>query len=301
MKKAIPPAFTEEFQKDEGYRFRKGRASLLLMEASVGHRLKNEEIFAFSRAISNFLLQVRHGGEAAPEKPAPDGYRPMTIGDFPDRSAGPFYKYLPRDAWENFVSKGKFRLGTPRHYRATENENIRDRLEGVSMLVLTWKGDEYQACVEVGNNFAVYCGSREMNPDDDIKHERFGEVCIEILDVPEFARRVAKTIGATSYAVHDVVYCDAKAMSAEADFSRVAFNLRAYNGRALDEEALHLMNVELFEIFHGVGRFASLFSKPVDPFYVEAERRIAFEMPRDLGSPTLTFTDRGLLELIQQV
>jgi hypothetical protein len=249
----------------------------------------------YCKAISTYMEAIGAGGVVGSVPTS----RVMTPADFPDKSAGKLYKFVSKETWERYLSQGKIQLGSARYYRAIENSLIKDTLEGFSVLALVCGEDQLLPHLDVGTNFFVFCGTRRASTAKKTMRERFGDVQVEITDTEAFADAIQRRIGATSYYVRDVVYTDVKALSTGNDFSDIADHLRAHCQSALTDDALRLINSRLFETLCEFGLLPSLFSKRVNPYSVERERRIAFKMPPDSATSFLRFDCPEILPLMK--
>lgn len=68
----------------------------------------------------------------------------------------------------------------------------------------------------------------------------------------------------------------------------------------LDAAALRRLNENYFDTFYDYAFLPSLFSKPL-VYKEESERRIVFELPDDISTPTIAINDEALLKFITLV
>ena len=188
------PEFSEIFELDRGYRFKRDRVSILVKMIALGRSLTEQRLFSLADATNEYFDSVA-GETHAPAQFAPT----MTSDFFPERDAGRLFKFIEPQVWRDHISKGDFRLGALKYYRDTENEQIRDRCEGASQITLSWQGREIHFAVEAGENCVVFCGTNRKVSARRTMSERFGKMVIEIIDPHTFAERVCQKIGAVRY------------------------------------------------------------------------------------------------------
>ena len=287
-------AFTEEFIPDAGFKLRRDQVSILLQMHTTGKKLSEVQRYRFASALLRFLAGLGYA-VAVPTR----FRRAMRMQEFPDRASEPMIKLVSKDTWDRYMSQGRFQLGSIGYYRRSQNDQIRDGHEGLSLSSYRWQDREMHILLEVGANFSIFCGTHDPSPSAEVM-SRFGNVAVVIPDVRTFADRIAERIGAISYRVHDVVYSDAKTFVADVNFSEFEQRVRAAGLQGdMSVELIHLMNVLLFEEMSINGLYPSVFAKPSTRYSVESERRIAFEMPCDLTEPVVQIEDRRLLDLVQ--
>jgi hypothetical protein len=287
----------EIFETDRGFRLFHGETSICINSLSMGKPLTPTQLFAYCAALNAYMAALGVGG-ASDGISSPDS-RAMLRTDFSECDSGKLYKYVSTDTWTRYLSRGHVQLGSAAYYRKIENPLINDAREGYSFLSLISNQDQLLAHLDVGANFHLFCGTTRANTAKNTMRERFGEALIEIVDVEAFAGAIQSKIGATAYRVHDVVYSNVKAISVDYDYSDVADRLRIDCRSTLTSDALHIINQRLHDAFREYGLLASLFSKPIHPYAVERERRIAFEMPADTTTSVLQFDCPEIISLLR--
>jgi hypothetical protein len=287
--------FREEFVPNGGFRWYRGGSSILTQAFSFGWRLSSQENLAYARAVYQFLDGV------SPRAPIDYQSGSVLIGaDFPEVSDAEFYKYLSHGTW-GYVKDGSFQFGSAAYYRSTPNMNIRDEREGAGTFHLTSGPQQLNMTLTSGFDAAIFCGTGGIG-DRALIHKKFGERLIRIRPVRRFAELVARRIGARNFEIRDVIYTDFKSYQIELPGINDAIDiLRAENPRGdLTERSGHKLNKRFFEQFHRIGKLPSLFTKP-RAYAVERERRIIFDLPRDLDLPQIRLSDPSLLKFIEVI
>lgn len=287
------PRYREIFEKDAGYRFFRREVSILIQTISYGRRLDEKQNAALAEANSRYLdaignrtpLRYRHQPALMPD-------------DFAQVSDQAFYKYISDETWEH-IKRGSFQFGTASFYRSTPDIRIGDVREGIATFYLTEGLDQLSVSVVSGYNCALLCGTAGIG-DRKLMEARFGGRLLRVEPVSEFAASVARRIGARSFRIHDIHYTDLKTYSLETagiqEFWEIVF--RHDKGGNLTERSLAELNRRFFHTLYSAAYMPSMFSKP-SSYAAERERRIAFELPADLGMPRLVVTDPSLLQFVE--
>ncbi len=195
----------------------------------------------------------------------------------------PFYKFIHKETYDNYIKKGKFQLGSLQYYREIEKNDSRDEKEGFSNLIIKSGNRQILTSVISGFNKYVFCGTHSLEQQESMA-KSFGGYVMKIDNIHSFAEKVLKAIGADEWLVNKVCYTDYKAYSAEIqpiNFSGVSSDL----------------SDELFNILYQLSESPSVFSKPTR-FNDEQELRLAFTMRKDVKT-TFNFDSLGLLDYIE--
>lgn len=283
------PQFREFFEPPNGFRFWRNGLSIKMRCYAHCELLTDQQLLDLGRASLNLVDQLR--GVTPVET---DVSQVLTAQKFVSRAQDSLYKRVSLTTWDDYLSKGHFRLGSCRHYRGTENNRIRDQLEG--LVVATIDGacsDDHLCCVlESGNNTALFCGTKSSVFDETMQ-DRFGNVLVEIVDPDKFAQSVCDKISATNFSIGDVAYSDSKIFRLSHDFSPFS---RMVSGMATDTpEAIHLLNEMLFETLYECSLRGGVYCKP-HIFHPEMERWIVFEFEHDLQDELVEFIAPELAE-----
>jgi hypothetical protein len=283
----------EAFIPDSGYRLTKNGRSVILGSLSFGRILTPEQNTAFVDATSRYLAAVNN----QPHNPiehnleiAPNALRLAT--------SEPFYKYVTDEVWNRFIRNGCFQLGSAQYYKAHENQNIRDELEGSSIFHIVDGIDQLNCALVSGLNCALFCGTGEPDLDGGRNMNfSFGAKLIRI-ELAPFVNAIAKRIGAIRTSICDILYTDNKSCLVH---SSSIHRFAAITGHGnLTNMMLRRINKTFFDEFYATAFTPSLLAKPYS-YRHERERRIVFELPTDLRRPTIAIEDPSLLQFIQVV
>jgi hypothetical protein len=266
---------------------------------SYGRVFSQEENLAYIRHLAEYHNSIS-GLPALPATGSSKSTHIPTRDDFPNVIGPPFYKYVKEDVWERNKS-GSFRLHTALHYRSTADINIQDIREGMGAFHLIHGNNQLNVGILSGFNAALYCGTKEIG-DRAFMSKRFGNVLIKIHPIKEFVTRIAKHIRAADFHVYDIVYRDQKNFISHYEHVKDFYNIvRQQPGADLTTGSLHSLNKRFFDLFYDVSRMPSLFSKPIDDYQREQERRIVFEFGADLKSDHVPIQDCSLLDFIEVI
>jgi hypothetical protein len=197
--------------------------------------------------------------------------------------SGPLYKFIHKDTYNNFISKGKFQLGSLQYYREIERDESRDEKEGYSNIILNTNNRQILTSVISGFNNYIFCGTSNLNQIN-VMTKNFGGYIIKIKNVKSFADKIKSAIGAVSWQIEKVNYTDFKAFKS-------SLNTIDLKGVSPD------LSDELFDILYKLSERPSLFSKPTR-FKTEQEIRLAFTMNQRVKQ-RLNFDNLGLLDHIE--
>jgi hypothetical protein len=200
-----------------------------------------------------------------------------------DVEALTFYKYISKDTYNNFISKGKFRLGSLKLYSEIENKKIRDVKEGFSNIIIDSGTRQIVVSVISGFNFYIQCGTYNLDASD-FMSKNFGSYVIKIKNIKSYANKVQKAIGAKNWYIKKVLYSDYKAY-------RIERNISNLSGVGPD------LSNEMFDILYDASFIPSIFCKPTF-FNKEQELRLVFEMEKNVKKE-LNFNQLGLLDEIE--
>lgn len=291
------PKYREEFLALNGYKHYKDDVSILVSALSLSKaELTDHQLYELAKAVTTYLTAASEDA-ATPIKQfaIPRIFsRPTTRKDFVDRSDEKILKFVSCADWENYYSKGSFRLGTIDFYRGSDNTKIQDGNEGLSFVSIGKRERLLTACIEVGANIGIFCGTHDGNISVSTMKDRFGSVLLEIEARP-FAARIADALGAAAFHVFDVVYSDAKIFYADVDISRI-IEVLMKTPNQLDP---HAFNEASFDLLTSIGLLPSVFCKPAANYAIEMERRIAFVFSSDLKNTYIDLKDPTLLKFVK--
>ena len=276
-----------KFLKYKGFLHTKNNISLLAQFFSITKeniRLTDAEKAKMSNAIVDYLLNVGN------LKRYPENIDNILVRDIFTPSTGHIYKYINEQVYNDFISKGIFRLGSIKYYQAVENDRIKDEFEGFTNLFLDYINRELMVTLFSGYNFAIFCGTSNYNSNsnnsEDMKN-KFGRIILKISDPIEFGNIIKETLRAKSYYCYEIKYSARKIFS-------IDFGNERFDHTFKDK---YEITPELFDIFYNNSFFPSLFIKP-EFFSDEKEIRIAFEMDRDIDDP-IDIENKDLLKYIE--
>jgi len=208
--------------------------------------------------------------------------------EYVDRSAqryeGAFYKFIDKKTYSDFISKGKFQLGSLKYYREIERHNSKDSNEGYSNLIIDSGNRQLFYSVIAGFDQYILCGTYNLE-NQGLMGEKFGGYIMKIKNINSFADKVKLAIGADSWQIDQINYTNFKAYRKEIEI--------------MDIESLQnsIMNNELFHILKDMSEIPSIFSKPTN-FSDEKELRLSFKMKKNVQKK-LNFHSQGLLNEIE--
>lgn len=282
--------YREVFEPDRGYRFHRGNVSLLVGALAFGRRLTNKQRRVMAGTTNDYIngLSAR-----PPERYGPS--QPLTESSFLAIKDQDFYKFVSDESL-SYIQNGQFQLGNAAYYRDTPNMNIADHREGRSMFHLFHHNDELSMQLTAGFNCAIFCGTRRpIRNKKDLMKKRFGRRLIKISPITDFCGTILNIIGGLSYQIRDVVYTDTKHYLSK--YAGIAELGGVIGNTGLTPEDIHAMNLRFFTDFYRIALCPSLLSKP-RRYYQEAERRVIFEMPRDLPDQPYRFGNASLSRFI---
>jgi len=195
----------------------------------------------------------------------------------------PFYKFIHKETYDNYIKKGKFQLGSLQYYREIEQDESRDEKEGFSNLIIKSGNRQILTSVISGFNKYVLCGTHSLEQQESMAR-KFGGYIMKINNIDSFAEKVMKAIGAEEWLINKVYYTDYKAYSAQ---------IQPINISGVSPD----LSDELFNILFQLSESPSVFSKPTR-FKDEQELRLAFTMRKDVKT-TLNFDNLRLLDYIE--
>jgi hypothetical protein len=182
----------------------------------------------------------------------------------------PFYKYVQPEIYENFISKGKWQLGTVEQYRTIENAKQRDDFVGFSFLTLNI--NNHLICISFISSFNYLILSGTKSANSTFHKTSFGEKMLYIPDIKSFAEVICKEINAKKFFIQDVEYNSLKYYIVKDRIYDQYIDLR------------NLFTPPFFDRVIEHTFYPSLFVKP-EGFRHENEVRIVFEMECDCFEP----------------
>ncbi len=277
-----------EFLKHKGFLYTKENISILTQFLTVTKeniKLTDEQKASVSNIVIDYLIKVGNLKQYSQTD------KKILIKDYFNRSTNqPFYKYISKQIYDDYISRGCFRFGSIKYYQEVENNKIKDEYEGFTNLFIDYKNRQLMVTLFSGYNFAIFCGTSNFNSStnkSDTMNNKFGNVILKIKDIESFANSVKEIIGAKTYYCYEVKYSTRKVFSI--DNSTTFFN------PMMKDKFENTHN--LFDLFYNNSFFPSLFIKP-EFFTNEKEIRIAFEMPRDVNG-TIDIENKELLKYIE--
>lgn len=268
-----------QFLRDKGLRFYKSDKSILISSFGV---LKDGKEYEDKEKWTKAWADYRNAIDGFEYLPKVSNQRKFQ-DDF-TRESNFIYKYVSKETYEKFISKGHFQFGTIEYYQTTENRKIKDSEEGCTTLYIKTNNRELNLSVMSGFNYYIFCGTTNFRQDK-LLCDRFGEYLLKI-NINSFAKAVKKAIGAKNYFIENVKYSSAKfhSITREVDYNEIQ------TGQ---------ISSELFDIIQNESLIPSIFGKPV--YYEdENEVRLIFEMSKDCKKP-MRIKNLGLLDFIEIV
>ena len=269
------------FIKHVGFKYTLNSRSLVIQLISMtkeNQQLTNDKIKAFIKATSKYLEQITNK----------DNLQEL-FGDLnfaikePTDYNEPFYKFIHKETYDNYICKGKHRLGSLKYYREIEKYGSRDEKEGFSNLIINSGNRQILTSVISGFDKYIFCGTSNLDKQKYMS-QNFGGYVLKITNIESFADKVSKAIGAIDWQVRKVRYSDYKAYITDS----LITDLNGVNPDLSDE---------LFNILYKISETPSVFCKP-KRFSTEQELRLAFTMGRDVKK-ILNFDNIGLLDDIE--
>lgn len=277
-----------EFLKYKGLLHTKENISILtqvLMVTKENVKITDEQKARMSNIVVDYLLKIgnlKHYSQTD-EK--------ILVRNYFNSSANqPFYKYVSRQIYDDYLSRGSFRLGSIKYYQSVENDKIKDEYEGFTNLFIDYKNRQIMVSLFSGYNFAIFCGTSNFDSISNkfkTMNNKFGDVILKINNIESFANLIKEIIGAKSYYCYEVKYSTKKVFS-------IDYNDTYFNPAMKDKFEI---TPNLFDLFYNNSFFPSLFIKP-EFFNDEKEIRIAFEMPKDVNG-TIDIESKELLKYIE--
>ena len=241
-------------------------------------KLTNTQVEVFIKATSKYLDAIQNADNLI------ELFGSMDFV-YPDHStfSRPFYKFIHKETYDNFVSKGKFQLGTLQYYRDIERQESRDEKEGFANLIINSGNRQILTSVISGFDKYILCGTYDID-NVDYMSTKYGGYIMKINNIHSFAEKVKTAIGAQSWYVNEITYSDYKAYSVDTIISDL-------NGVSPD------LSDEFFDILFEISEKPSVYAKPTR-FMDEKELRLSFTMSRDVKT-RLNFENVGLLAEVE--
>lgn len=223
----------------------------------------DEEYNSFAEITLKYHCSVRNVPLHKIEKSIPVSKK--IINDY-----SPFRKYVKKDIFDNYISKGIFQLGTIEQYRTIENKSQRDEFEGHSFLNLNINNHIVSSICNSGFNYLIFCGTKSENSEEHKK--QFGDIELNFPNVKTFAETICKIIKAKRYFIQNVEYNTLKLYINKDKITSSKININ------------QILTPAYFDIIKEHLIYPSLFVKP-EFFKPENEVRIVFEMTKDYFKP----------------
>jgi hypothetical protein len=271
------------FEQYRGFRYSKRNISILVSSRGMTKKdsyLSEKQLIAFGHSLLKFKNSIE--GWESQNTNEDIIYQP---NDFENIENQIFFKYVSDKVLKESILKGVLQLGSIDFYRETENQNIKDRMEGYSHLVINSTHRQFLTTLISGFNFYILCGT--INPTMDIEMtNKYGQRLIKILNLNSFAKAIQKSIGATRYYYNIIQYSDT--------------NIFKITNNLIDLETVSSdLNEDIFDFYYKYSFLPSLFIKPAK-FSPDKEVRLVFEMPKDTKK-LIRLSNKGLLNYIEIV
>lgn len=157
-------------------------------------------------SVSNIVVEYLKKIGNLKEYPQTD--KKILIKDYFNLSTNkPFYKYISKQIYGDYISRGCFRFGSIKYYQEVENNKIKDEYEGFTNLFIDYKNRQLMVTLFSGYNFAIFCGTSNYNSSTnkcDTMSNKFGSVILKIKNIETFANTVKEIIGAKTYYCYEV-------------------------------------------------------------------------------------------------
>lgn len=270
-----------QFIKNVGFKYILNGRSLIVQLISMTKEdsaLTNLQIEAFIKATSTYFDSVRN------KKNLKELFGSLDFVDIPSfQYSKPFYKFIHKETYENFIKKGKFQLGSLKYYREIERQESRDEKEGFANLIINSGNRQILTSVISGFDKYILCGTYDIE-NLDYMSAKYGGYIMKINSVKSFAEKVMMAIGAESWLLNEINYTDYKAYAVDTIISDLG-------GVSPD------LSEEMFNILYNISDKPCVYAKPVR-FEDEKELRLSFTMARDTRTK-LNFDNLGLLADIE--
>jgi len=269
------------FIKNVGFKYALNNRSLIMQLITMtkeNQDLTNDHIETFIKATSNYLNQISN------KRNLKELFGPLSFvsSESPDYNE-PFYKFIHKETYDNYISKGKHQLGSLKYYREIEKAESRDEKEGFSNLIIKSGNRQILTSVISGFDKYILCGTYNLQQMK-MMSKKFGGYIMKINNLNAFSEKVKNTIGALNWQVRKVTYSDYKAYMAEKQINDL-------KGVSPD------LSVELFQLLYQFSESPSVFCKPMR-YSPEREVRLVYSMETDVKD-TLNFENTDLLDHIE--
>ena len=197
------------FHKCVGFEYELNRKNLILQLISMTKekaQFNDDELKKMIEITSKYLNKVSRKIES-PNELFGDL---LTIKALRDQPIRPFYKFVPQEIYDNYISKGSFQLGSLKYYRDIENESSKDRMEGFSNIIISTGERQIYTSLISGFDQYILCGTHTLE-ESEYMADRFGGVILKINSIGSFADKVMKAIGASDWQLREITYSDFKA------------------------------------------------------------------------------------------
>lgn len=270
-----------EFLTDRGFRIRHGGQSFIMSFQSSGLALSRRKEALLAQAVQNYIAGVR--GVAPPSQSPPAG--PLKAVPQLTEGIDEAYRFVDEQGLP-FWRAGSFQVSSLERYHHIENAGARDHFEGFGLVSLSDGQTTNVLGLEGGFSTYVIClTGRAPKSERPRMHSLFGKHLIKIHDLQQFAAGIAERLGAVSYRIADVIYSDHKIIAVRSEAATDIRRILKSGGDELSEIKLRLLGATYFPLLHNTADAVTTFCKP-RRHALEWERRIAFDMPRDVDTPT---------------
>jgi hypothetical protein len=274
---------TVTHEPDRGFRSSKDGISILhhtLMVTKRSASLTNSQVNDTSSATNTFLTRI---GMYDPE--AQNLSQQLTSDSFPDVDKDAcLYKYVSEETLA-YMRKGSFQFGSIQYYRDIERQESRDKMEGLTNLLISTQKNIIGTALVSGYNFAIFCGATGLEKRDQMTTQ-FGDRIIRISNLKKFCQCAMQSLGGLRVRTGIVSYNDLKLFR-----TKTLKSLKNIEPNKIDNRT--------FDYLCKTAMLPSLFMKPTR-FSNEQELRLAFELPKDLPA-YVRIENSELAALIEEV
>ena len=120
----------QQFFRDNGIRYFKDKSSILLRALAItkdGIEFTDEQKEKFGKRVTEYINSINQF-EYLPKNNS------ILNNEISHLKENIFYKYVSKDTYDRYISKGNFQFGNIEYYQKTENRKIKDFQEGFTTL-----------------------------------------------------------------------------------------------------------------------------------------------------------------------
>ena len=266
-----------QFIKDIGIKFTKSGNSFILSMISVGEKLTQDQLGSLAKITRNYL-DALSGRDAIIDSEDPAEYP-----DFDSRADNILIKYVTNESLLH-IKNGTLQLGSTQYYRDISRIESQDQHEGYGLLHIPVEERMLHCSGTAGFNTYIFCGSRR-DVDDRLMRQKFGPNRITITNPIRFFDFINRKISGKKFSIRDIQYGDKKNYIVSKNkiiltepFIHPRESIRAGELQSF----VHSNFQELQTLF----MLPAILTKPAR-YSSEKERRVLFDMNKDLDKPTI--------------